>query len=175
MNDESLIKIDQLSNILLKKNIIDRYVAKKSREVYLEKHIINVLDDDDSHINFPEILVDEFNVDSDKVYHEVAKFYGFYEYDTPIDKIPQSQINWIKETLSSIAPSIKQKMIEKGILIYDMEKIYSRARYKFLALNPTSSYIPKIFFEISSGNSGYDVIVIKKKKFHTLLKFLDII
>ena len=164
----------QLGEILIKKNIISASVFEKARLAYLEEKIKIILKEDSiSYRSFPQILVEDFNADSDLVYHETAKFFAFRELNVPVEDIPESQIDWMKENFNSLEASIKQKIIKNEIILFETEKIHRRTGFKFLVVNPTSRQISKIFFEISSGNTGFDIVVIKKKEFEKLLSLIQ--
>ncbi|MGA9295247.1 MAG: hypothetical protein WBV81_21840, partial [Ignavibacteriaceae bacterium] len=95
----------QLGEILIKKNIISVSVFEKARLAYLEEKIKIILRDDSiSYRSFPQILVEDFNADSDLVYHETAKFFVFEELEISVDEIPATQISWIKHTFDNLKP-----------------------------------------------------------------------
>jgi len=173
MGKDFLKELEQFAEKLLKKNIIDHITYEKAREVYLENQIKKILNVNNEHYkSFPQILVDDFNADSDQVYHEVAKYYAFWELEIPIEEIPKSQIIWMKKTFKILESSIKNKMIKNEMMLFQTEKILRRNRYKFLVINPFNHQVVQILDEINPAESGYDVIVIKKKEFEKLLNII---
>lgn len=152
---------------------IKYWESRKKEEVELASNVNDVLSPKSKkHKNFAQILIENSDEDSDQLYNEAAKSYGFGELEIPIGQIPKSEIEWMKEKFNSLDSSIKQMMISQEILLYKIEKVLSRYIYKFFAVNPTSDYVAKISFAIASGNVGYDIIVIKKDEFNKLLQII---
>ncbi len=166
---------EEFAETLVDKNIITRTIYERAREAYLVSKINEILSPHRAQSQgFIQFIVEIPDVDTDRVYHEVAKYYGFRELEIPIEQIPKSELEWMKEKFNSFHFSIRQKMIEEGIFLYKTEKILSRTRYNFYAINPTSRQISKICFAIApESNVGFDITVIKEKEFNKLLLIIN--
>jgi type IV pilus assembly protein PilB len=68
------------------------------------------------------ILVQDFNVDRDKVYTEISKLYAIPKLNIIADKLSIEEINQIKEFLDQIPKDLKDEALDKGIIPYKIQK-----------------------------------------------------
>jgi type IV pilus assembly protein PilB len=159
MLDTNLEMTDKIGYLLFKKGIIDAQVLEKA---------LTAKANDSSKIkrNLAQILVQDFKYDHDTIFREVAVLYAFRELDIKPEDLPQSRLDFIKNTMNNSGEQIKSQMLEHKIIpfMYD-----DRIRDKLIlaAIDPTERNIPKIAFGLNAKK--YEVIYIRKKDYDKLI------
>ncbi|NCS88880.1 MAG: pilus assembly protein PilB [Ignavibacteria bacterium CG2_30_36_16] len=159
MLDTNLEMTDKIGYLLFKKGIIDAQVLEKA---------LTAKANDSSKIkrNLAQILVQDFKYDHDTIFREVAILYAFRELDSKPEDLPQSRLDFIKNTMNNSGEQIKSQMLEHKIIpfMYD-----DRIRDKLIlaAIDPTERNIPKIAFGLNAKK--YEVIYIRKKDYDKLI------
>ncbi|MBI2619714.1 MAG: Flp pilus assembly complex ATPase component TadA [Ignavibacteriales bacterium] len=64
----------------------------------------------------PQVLVEDFNVDRNKVYQEVADFYAFKTLDVANYTVEDSQLAFIRKQLNDLPVSIRELAVENHVL-----------------------------------------------------------
>ena len=159
MLDTNLEMTDKIGYLLFKKGIIDAQVLEKA---------LTAKANDSSKIkrNLAQILVQDFQYDHDTIFREVAILYAFRELDSKPEDLPQSRLDFIKNTMNNSGEQIKAQMLEHKIIpfMYD-----DRIRDKLIlaAIDPTERNIPKIAFGLNAKK--YEVIYMRKKDYDKLI------
>jgi len=159
MLDTNLEMTDKIGYLLFKKGIIDAQVLEKA---------LTAKANDSSKIkrNLAQILVQDFKYDHDTIFREVAILYAFRELDSKPEDLPQSRLDFIKNTMNNSGEQIKSQMLEHKIIpfMYD-----DRIRDKLIlaAIDPTERNIPKIAFGLNAKK--YEVIYMRKKDYDKLI------
>ena len=159
MLDTNLEMTDKIGYLLFKKGIIDAQVLEKA---------LTAKANDSSKIkrNLAQILVQDFKYDHDTIFREVAILYAFRELDSKPEDLPQSRLDFIKNTMNNSGEQVKSQMLEHKIIpfMYD-----DRIRDKLIlaAIDPTERNIPKIAFGLNAKK--YEVIYIRKKDYDKLI------
>jgi len=100
---------------------------KEFGEVLIEKGIItpdillNALDamskeDQKNRRKLPEVLVEDFNVDRNKVYQVVADFYAFKTLDTTSYTVDDTVLAFVRKELNGLPVSIRELAVEHRVL-----------------------------------------------------------
>ncbi len=96
---------------LVGSDIIDEALRRKEK-VNADVH------DRRSKRGLANILVDDFNIDHDIVFSQVASIYGFREISIDAKKVPEKRVVFIKKLLESLPASTRDYMLNKHILPY---------------------------------------------------------
>ena len=100
---------------------------KEFGEVLIEKGIItpdvllNALDTlsketQKNRRRLPQVLVEDYNVDRNKVYKEVADFYAFKSLDTAGYALDDTVLAFIRKELNGLPASIRELAVEHRVL-----------------------------------------------------------
>jgi type IV pilus assembly protein PilB len=91
----------------------------------------------------PQILVDQFKMDRDLVYREVADYYAFRTLDISMETIDDGVLGFIRKELTSLPESIREMVHENNVLPYciDPER---PGRLLVITPDPTKPEVYKI-------------------------------
>jgi type IV pilus assembly protein PilB len=123
-----------LGKLLVLKNIITEDTLNAAR-IRLDKS--------DSKRSLEEVLVEDFNVDRDKLYTEVAKLYAITKVNINPEKLTESEIDEITQLLDALPKEIKSEATQKRIIPYKVQKKRIETLI-ILAANPTDSFAKDI-------------------------------
>ena len=151
---------DKIGYLLFKKGIIDVEILEKA---------INAKTDDKGKVkrNLAQVLVQDFGLDHDTIFREVAILYAFRELDTSPDEIPEERMDNIKNIIENAEDSLKDIMLRHKIIpfMYD-ERI--KDKLIIAAVDPTDRNIPRVAFGLNAKK--YEVIFIKIKDYEHLIE-----
>ncbi|MDH7516098.1 MAG: GspE/PulE family protein [Bacteroidota bacterium] len=130
--------IDKVGFALLHKGIVDsdlisRAVAIKEREA------------GNGQRSLAQILVQEFKVDHDAVFSEVAKVYAFKELRLEDGLIDDRRSAFIRQLIEGLTPQQRQYLVEAKALPWKWDE-HSPEKLLILAADPTHKYIPRIAY-----------------------------
>ena len=69
-----------------------------------------------------QILIDEYNVDRDAVYTEIAKIYAIPKIVINIEDLTPGDVDEVKELINSLPKDIKEEVYDKRIIPYKIQK-----------------------------------------------------
>ncbi len=158
----------RLGIYLLKKGIVDNSTLKNA--ILLKRT-------EDTHVNgngkssrsLAQILVQDFKIDYDLVYKEVADLYAFNTLEINIDEDSENNLDEIKNFVDTFDDGLKEKMRQYKIIPVRFD---SKQRDKIIlgAVDPTTREIPQ--FAYSCNAKSYDVEFIPLSIYERLIEYL---
>ena len=126
----------ELGDILIDKGIIQPEVLERAIEV-LNK------EENKGRRKLPQILVDQFKMDRDLVYREVADYYAFRTLDISMETIDDGVLGFIRKELTSLPESIREMVHENNVLPYSIDP-ERPGRLLVITPDPTKPEVYKI-------------------------------
>ena len=126
----------ELGDILIDKGIIQPDVLERALEV-LNK------EENKGRRKLPQILVDQFKMDRDLVYREVADYYAFRTLDISMETIDDGVLGFIRKELTSLPESIREMVQENNVLPYSIDP-ERPGRLLVITPDPTKPEVYKI-------------------------------
>ncbi len=123
-----------LGKLLVLKNIITEEILNAARVK---------LDKPDNTQTLEEILIDQYQVDRDRLYTEVAKLYAISKMNISPEKLSEDDIEEITQLLDSLPKDVKNEALQKKIIPYKIQKKRIETLI-ILASNPTDSFAKEI-------------------------------
>jgi len=103
-----------LSTILVEKGIISDEQLRQAEEILSKEGV-------KSRHQLWQILVEQFNVNRDALYAEIAQFYTFRTLDISKDSTDDGLIGFIRKELQSLPLFLREQAIENKILPYKLD------------------------------------------------------
>lgn len=100
-----------LGDILLEKGIISADVLLNALDVLSKE-------DHKNRRKLTQVLVEDFNVDRDKVYKEIADYYAFRTLDLTKETIDDAVVAFMRKELNGLPVSIRELAVENHVLPY---------------------------------------------------------
>jgi len=162
MIDTNLEMTDKIGYLLFKKGVIDAETLEKGLAAKAN-------DNGKIKRNLAQILVQDFKYDHDTIFREVAILYAFREFDIPIDQIPQTRIDSVRQIINSADEQLREEMLKNKIIPYMYD---DRIKDKLIlaAVDPTDRNIAKIAFGLNAKR--YEVIFIRQKDYEKLIQVI---
>lgn len=151
---------DKIGYTLLKKGIIDYETLEKSLRV-------RESEDRKNRRNLGQILVNDFDVDHDAVFKEVANLYAFREIYLADETIDQTRIDFIKKFMDVLPQSIRDLLTQTKVLPLKFDEKQGD-KLIIIACDPTDRTIPTIVRHF--GVKKYEVTYCRKKDLMGLLE-----
>jgi len=154
--------IDKLTKCLLDKGIVDRDTLVKALRIR-EK------EDQISRRSVAQVLVEDLNVDHDKVFSEVKNLYGFREITLNGEPLKPNRVQFIKK-MFEVLPDPLQQEIKKALILpfrYDEAR---PEKILILTIDPTHRLIPHLLRAL--GIRRYEICYMRKRSLESL--FLQI-
>ncbi|HTY10063.1 MAG TPA: GspE/PulE family protein [Bacteroidota bacterium] len=126
----------ELGDILIDKGIIQPDVLERAVAV-LNK------EENKGRRKLPQILVEQFKMDRDLVYREVADYYAFRTLDISMETIDDGVLGFIRKELSSLPDSIREMVQENNVLPYSIDP-ERPGRLLVITPDPTKPEVYKI-------------------------------
>ncbi len=126
----------ELGDILIDKGIIQADVLERAVAV-LNK------EENKGRRKLPQILVEQFKMDRDLVYREVADYYAFRTLDISMETIDDGVLGFIRKELTSLPDSIRDMVQENNVLPYSMDP-ERPGRLLVITPDPTKPEVYKI-------------------------------
>jgi type IV pilus assembly protein PilB len=150
---------DKIGYTLLKKGIIDYDILEKSLRV-------KETEDKKKRRNLGQILVNDFGVDHDAVFREVANLYAFREIYLSDEVIEQTRIDFIKKNVDSLPDVYRAMLIETKMMPLKFDEKVSE-KLIIIAADPTDRRIPII--SRNFGVKKYEVCYCRLKEITSLM------
>jgi len=162
MIDTNLEMTDKIGYLLFKKGVIDAETLEKGLAAKAN-------DNGKNKRNLAQILVQDFKYDHDTIFREVAILYAFREFDIPIDQIPQTRIDSVRQIINSADEQLREEMLKNKIIPYMYD---DRIKDKLIlaAVDPTDRNIAKIAFGLNAKR--YEVIFIRQQDYEKLIQII---
>jgi len=162
MIDTNLEMTDKIGYLLFKKGVIDAETLEKGLAAKAN-------DNGKIKRNLAQILVQDFKYDHDTIFREVAILYAFREFDIPIDQIPQTRIDSVRQIINSADEQLREEMLKNKIIPYMYD---DRIKDKLIlaAVDPTDRNIAKIAFGLNAKR--YEVIFIRQQDYEKLIQII---
>jgi type IV pilus assembly protein PilB len=126
----------ELGDILIDKGIIQPEVLERAIAL-LNK------EENKGRRKLPQILVDQFKMDRDLVYREVADYYAFRTLDISMETIDDGVLGFIRKELTSLPESIREMVHENNVLPYSIDP-ERPGRLLVITPDPTKPEVYKI-------------------------------
>lgn len=127
---------DKIGYTLLKKGIVDYETLEKSLQVRENE-------DKKTRRNLGQILVNDFHVDHDAVFREVANLYAFRELHIAEGDLTQERIDFIKHYVEILPDAYRDLMIQTMMLPYRFDD-KQQDKLIIIASDPTDRNIPVV-------------------------------
>jgi type IV pilus assembly protein PilB len=88
----------------------------------------------------PQILVEQFRADRDRVYQEVAEYYAFKKIDVAMDEVV---LNFIRKEIAALPTFIRDMITENHVLPYGIDPIRP-GRLLVITTDPTKPEVSRI-------------------------------
>jgi type IV pilus assembly protein PilB len=150
---------DKIGYTLLKKGIIDYDILEKSLRV-------KETEDKKKRRNLGQILVNDFGVDHDAVFREVANLYAFREIYISDEIIDQARIDFVKKNVDSLPDIYRAMLIETKMMPLKFDEKVSE-KMIIIAADPTDRRIPII--SRNFGVKKYEVCYCRLKEITGLM------
>jgi type IV pilus assembly protein PilB len=98
-----------LGDVLVEKGIITAEVLSQAMEVLMSS-------DRKNRRKLPQVLVEEFNADRNRIYQQVAEHYAFRSIDLSTETIDDERLAFIRRELNAIPPSMREFAVEHSVL-----------------------------------------------------------
>ncbi|MEE9450222.1 MAG: GspE/PulE family protein [Ignavibacteriaceae bacterium] len=158
----------RLGIILLKKGIVDNNTLNEA--ILLKRtEDTNVNGNGNSGRSLAQILVQEFKIDYDLLYKEIANLYAFNTFEINIDEESVDNLDEIKNFIDTFDDRLKGQMLHYKIIPIRFD---SKQRDKIIlgAVDPTIREIPQIAY--SCNAKSYDVEFIPLNNYEKLIEHL---
>ncbi len=151
---------DKIGYTLLKKGIIDYETLEKSLHV-------REGEDKKSRRNLGQILVNDFHVDHDLVFREVANLYAFREIYVNDEEINELRLDFIKKCIDALPDNLRDSLIQTRILPLRFDE-KQQDKLIIIAADPTDRNIPTIARNF--GVKKYEVCYCRLKDLQSLME-----
>src|ERR1700690_3320191 len=151
---------DKIGYTLLKKGIIDYETLEKSLHV-------REGEDKKNRRNLGQILVNDFSVDHDLVFREVANLYAFREIYLSDEIVDDARIEFIKKYVDALPDNYRDLLIQIKVLPLRFDEKQTD-KLILIAADPTDRSIPSIARNF--GVKKYEVCYCRLKDFQSLVE-----
>ncbi|MCP4726269.1 MAG: type II/IV secretion system protein [bacterium] len=148
-----------IGETLIEKGIIDSDLLIKALEVQGKES-------PDKRRKIGSILIDEFKIDRELVYKEIAQMYGFKEFKLDGYKIEDPQIKFICSLIEKIPSKDKDFIVNNKVLPFKVSDNKSDVLL-VIAADPTDKYISDLI--IHFGFNKYEVMYAPYKEIDVLI------
>lgn len=114
MADQQTISKRSLSAILVEKGIIDEGKLQQAEDILRKEGI-------KSRHQLWHILVDQFKVDRDTLFAEIAQFYTFRTMDISKDSTDDGVLGFVRKELQTLPLFLREQAVENKILPYKLD------------------------------------------------------
>jgi type IV pilus assembly protein PilB len=151
-------EFDKLGLRLIAKQIVDEETIQKALQIRQDEDL-------QKKRSIAKILVEDFNIDHEAVFTEVAHLYGFKKILLHKENIDDHRIEFIRKMFEPIPEALRERMREEKILIlrYDRQRPY---KIILVAADPTNKKIPMIARAV--GAKRYEVCYVPKNELEFL-------
>ncbi|MFC1565171.1 GspE/PulE family protein [candidate division KSB1 bacterium] len=148
-----------IGETLIEKGIIDSDLLVKALEVQGKEP-------KDSKRKLGSILIDEFGIDRERVYKEIAQMYGFKEFELDGFSIEEEQLKFIISLIEKIPQKDKDYIVKNKVLPFKVSDNKSDVLL-VIAADPTEKYITDLI--IHFGFNKYEVMYAPYKDIDVLI------
>lgn len=153
------LNVDKLGQILLNKSIVDYNKLKGALEVKEKENATG-------RRNLAQILVNDFDLDHDSIFEEVAGFYGFKKLTIEKEHVSAKRIEFIKMIFEQLPEPLQEEMKQEKILVYKQDE-KKPDKYIILAADPTNRNTETIARAI--GAKKFEVCYVSRNEIQQLL------
>lgn len=157
-------------------------MKKELGDVFVEKGIItsDVLlnavemmgrDDQKTRRKLQQVLVEEFHIDRNKVYQEVADFYAFRTINLATEKVDDNTLAFIRKELNTLPSSIRSLAIDNNVLPYAVDPDRTD---RLLVITPDPTKREVHFIARSFGYKQFEICYVALPKWEELWKRISV-
>jgi len=147
-----------IGKLLLLKNIITQDILNSA---------IRKINTDNEKRTLEQILVDDYRIERDRIYTEVAKLYAIPRIEIKPEDLTEADVKEISDLLESLPKDIKNQAIEKKIIPYKIRKRRNESLI-ILASVPTDSFT-KTVAEASKAKR-YEIVYCPSDQIEKLIR-----
>ena len=147
-----------IGKLLLLKNIITQDILNKA---------LTKIRKDEEKRPLEEVLVEDFKIEQDRIYTEVAKLYAIPKIKITPEDLTEEDINEISELLEKLPENIRNSALEKKIIPYKIRKRKNDSLI-ILTSKPTDNFT-KTIAEISKAKR-YEIVYCPYEQIDKLIK-----
>ncbi len=151
---------DKIGYTLLKKGIIDYETLEKSLRV-------RESEDRKNRRNLGQILVNDFSVDHDAVFKEVANLYAFREIYLADEQVDKARVDFIRKYVDTLPSNFRDLLIQTKVLPLKFDEKQGD-KLIVITADPTDRNIPAIVRNF--GVKKYEVTYCRKKDIQNLME-----
>ncbi|MFC2103620.1 GspE/PulE family protein [Bacteroidota bacterium] len=158
----------RLGMFLLKKEIVDNNTLDEA--ILLKRtEDVHVSSNGHSSRSLAQILVQDFKIDYDLVYKEVADLYAFNTFEINIDEKSEDNLDEIKNFIDTFDDGLKRQMLQHKIIPLRFD---GKQKDKIIlgAVDPTIREIPQVAY--SCNAKSFDVEFIPLSIYEKLIEYL---
>ncbi len=148
----------KLGQVLVKQNVVSFDVLEKALKIKRRE-------EGTARRNLAQILVEDFEVERDSVFRELANQYGFRNLKFSHTLFKNDNADIIKKIMQSLPKTLRNIMQNEKILI--LKDPQSAFKYVFAAVDPTSRHIPLIARAIRLKK--YEVCYVQEQDYQAIL------
>ena len=158
----------KLGSILLKKGLVSKSTLDEAVSLK-RKEDASIKGNGSIRRNLAQILVQEYKVDHDLIFREVANLYAFNTFNIDVDEEISEELVKLKNFINSFNDSIKGQLLNYKIIPLRFD---AKQKDKIIlgAVDPTIREIPKIAY--SCNAKSYDIEFIPLGKYEKLIEYL---
>jgi type IV pilus assembly protein PilB len=139
---------DRIGQALLRKKAVDHETLTQA--ISLKDSEVNKRE----YRHLGQVLVQDFGVDHDLVFREVAAFYGFREICISNENINNERLHFIKQMIDALPPKIRELALETKVLPFKYDERQPN-KLIIVAVDPTDRNIPLVARNF--GVSRYEI------------------
>lgn len=87
-----------------------------------------------------QVLVEEFHLDHDTVYREVAEFYAFKSINASMEKVDEPRLSFIRRIFNGLSDSVKDLVVEHRVLPFGVDP-ETKERLTVITPDPTNTEV----------------------------------
>jgi len=150
---------DKIGYTLLSRGIIDFQTLEKAIKVRKS-------DDGKYKRNLGQILVNEFKLDHDFIFREVANLYSFREINLNEENVDESRVKFIRKFVEDMPDNLRELMIKTNVLPLRFDE-NQNDKLLLIAADPTDRNIPTIARHF--GYKKYEICYTRLKDVQALI------
>lgn len=165
LKESDLDSPNKLAERLLKKGIVDPKVIVNA---VLLKNNEGSFRNGKSGRNLAQILVQDFDMDHDTIYREVADLYAFRTFHI-VPEEREKVLDSIKKLINSYPSELRQEMLKNKVLpiMFDQQ---IKDKLLLAAVDPTLRDIPKIAYSLNA--KSYDIFFFPNEEYEQVIEIL---
>ncbi len=119
----------------------------------------------------PQVLVEEFHIDHDMVYREVADFYAFKSVTLSMENLDEPRLTFVRRLLNSVSDSIRELVVEHRVLPLGVDS-ETRERLTIITPDPTNTEV--YFIARAFGFKKFEITYVSAEQWNEIWQRVNI-